>query len=61
MTLHRRDFLKTSMSATLGAGVAASGCANRQAAPEAGILGGLTLMTEGIVPIKDDERWQRIE
>lgn len=60
MTIHRRDFLKTSMGAVIGAGVASSGC-GKQAPPAPGVLDSLTPMTEGVVPIPDEERWQRIE
>jgi len=60
MILHRRDFLKTSMGAAVGAGVTASGCA-AQPAQVNGAMDGLAPMTDGVVPITNEERWQRIE
>jgi len=60
MTFDRRDFLKTSMGAAVGAGVTASGCA-AQPSPTTGAMDGLTSMTEGVVPITDEERLRRIE
>ncbi len=60
MSIRRRDFLKTSVGAAIGAGVASSGCAKKPA-PEAGIFDDLVSMTEDVAPISDEERWRRIE
>ena len=59
MALHRRDFLKTSVGVAIGAGIAGTGCGN-QPPRAAGEFDGLVPMTDGVVPISDDERWQRI-
>ena len=60
MSIRRRDFLKTSVGAAIGAGVASSGCADKPNS-EAGAFDGLVSMTEDVVPISDEERWRRIE
>lgn len=60
MTLDRRDFFKASMGAAVGAGVATAGCATQQT-KNAGPFDELESMTEGVVPIEDEERWRRIE
>jgi Xaa-Pro dipeptidase len=60
MSIRRRDFLKTSVGAAIGAGMASSGCADSTAS-EAGAFDGLVSMTEDVVPISDGERWRRIE
>ena len=60
MTFRRRDFLKTSMGAAIGASIAGSGCTN-EPPPAAGDFSDLVPMTEGVVPISDEERWYRIE
>ncbi len=60
MVIGRRDFLKTSMGAAIGAGVAGTGCA-KPPAPAAGVIDGLVPMTDDVVPISDEERWGRIE
>ena len=60
MVIGRRDFLKTSMGAAIGVGVAGSGCA-KPPAPAAGVFDGLVPMTDDVVSISDEERWRRIE
>jgi Xaa-Pro dipeptidase len=60
MSLRRRDFLKNSMGAVIGAGLAGSGCVREQN-PAGGTFENLSPMTDGVIPISDDERWQRIE
>ena len=60
MSLRRRDFLKNSMGAVIGAGLAGSGCVLEQN-PAARTLENLSPMTDGVIPVSDDERWQRIE
>ena len=61
MGINRRGFLQ---AAALGAGTMAAGCAKRESetddeVPEA--IRALQPMTDGIVPISDDERRQRID
>lgn len=56
----RRDFLKLSATAVAGAAfVAASDNAFAQSTPDA--ITKLKPMTDGVVPITDEERWDRID
>jgi len=59
MKINRRDFFKASAGVT-GAAVLASGCTNTQSDIPPSIQN-LTPMTDGIVPITDEERLTRIE
>jgi len=59
MSIDRREFLKLSASAT-GATLFASAC-SREKPEGSGPLSKLRPMTDGIVPISDDERKARIE
>jgi Xaa-Pro dipeptidase len=60
MTFRRRDFLKISAGAAIGAGFVGTGCRPGQE-PEKGAMDDYLPMTDGVVPISDEERWQRIE
>jgi Xaa-Pro dipeptidase len=48
------------MGAAIGAGFVGTGCAKRPAT-EPGAMKHLVPMTDGVVPISDEERWRRIE
>ena len=60
MRIRRRDFLKTSAGVAIGAVATGSGCTTTQA-PAAAQFDDLVSMTDDVVPISDEERWQRIE
>jgi len=58
--MYRRDFLKASMGAAIGAGIAGTSC-TKQPTPAADALESLLPMTDEVVSIPDEERWRRIE
>ena len=60
MKIRRRDFLKTSAGVAIGAVATGSGCTTTKA-PAAAQFDDLVSMTDDVVPISDEERWQRIE
>ena len=57
MSLDRRGFLKVSVAGAAGATVLGSACGQKGSSS----FGDLRPMTDGIVPISDQERWSRIE